>query len=197
MPKRKLIPLVLALFIGVLMGVWILSATTPPNRGDDIGGSFELVDQTGDVRSETLFKGHWSALFFGFTHCPDICPTTLVTLADVQRTLEDQVELSVVFVSVDPERDSPEVLKDYLASDGLPVGTIGLTGSPEAIDHMTKIWRVYAQKAGDGEDYNVDHSSVVYLVAPDGKVSAVGSASESAQTMADKFRRAIETNARL
>lgn len=166
------------------------------NRAD-LGGPITLTNQSGQTVTETIFNDKWTALFFGFTHCPDICPTTLVTLRKVQDQLASKTDLQVVFITVDPARDTPDILKAYLASDGLPKNSIGLTGTQEQVDATLKTWRVYAQKSDDTPNYNMDHSSVIYLVAPDGQVSAVSTSVEDADTIAAKFSTAIQKNSRL
>ncbi|MGZ8369837.1 MAG: SCO family protein [Caulobacteraceae bacterium] len=134
------------------------------------GGPFQLVDQNGRAADESLLKGKWSAVFFGFTYCPDVCPATLQTLAEAEDRLGRKAEkLQVVFISVDPERDTSKVLKEYLASPGFPKRTIGLTGSPQAVASAAKAYRVYYRKAGDGPGYQVEHTSAIYLMNPKGR----------------------------
>ena len=141
-----------------------------------VGGDFQLVDQDGRAVDQTLLDGKWSLVFFGFTYCPEFCPTTLAELAAVKQRLGDKADdLQIVFVSVDPERDTPQALKDYLSSDGFPQGTIGLTGSPEQIAQAAKVYRAYYEKVGEGDAYTMNHSLTVYLMGPDGRFrTAVG-----------------------
>jgi protein SCO1/2 len=135
-----------------------------------VGGDFQLVDQDGRAVDQTLLDGKWSLVFFGFTYCPEFCPTTLAELAAVKQRLGDKADdLQIVFVSVDPERDTPQALKDYLSSDGFPQGTIGLTGSPEQIAQAAKVYRAYYEKVGEGDAYTMNHSLTVYLMGPDGR----------------------------
>lgn len=135
-----------------------------------VGGPFQLVNQDGQLIDQTLLNGKWSLVFFGFTYCPDYCPTTLTSLAATRERLgADADDLQIVFISVDPERDSPQALKDYLSSDGFPPGVIGLTGTPEQIADAARVYRAYFQKVGDGEDYTMNHSLTVYLMGPDGR----------------------------
>lgn len=135
-----------------------------------VGGDFQLVDQDGRAVDQTLLNGKWSLVFFGFTYCPEFCPTTLAELAAVKQRLGDKADdLQIVFVSVDPERDTPQALKDYLSSDGFPQGTIGLTGSPEQIAQAAKVYRAYYEKVGEGDAYTMNHSLTVYLMGPDGR----------------------------
>jgi protein SCO1/2 len=135
-----------------------------------VGGPFQMVDQDGKPADQTLLKGKWSAVFFGYTYCPDVCPTTLQALALAEAKLGDKAKnLQVVFISVDPERDTPAQLKTYLSTPAFPRGAIGLTGTAAQVAATAKAYRVYYQKDGKGDAYSVAHSSIVYLMNPDGK----------------------------
>ncbi|WP_292071663.1 SCO family protein [Brevundimonas sp. UBA7534] len=135
-----------------------------------VGGEFHLVDQDGRPVDQTMLDGKWSLVFFGFTYCPEFCPTTLAELAAVQQRLGAQADdLQIVFISIDPQRDTPPALKDYLSSDGFPQGTIGLTGTPEQVAQAAKAYRAYYEKVGEGDGYTMNHSLTVYLMGPDGK----------------------------
>ena len=134
-----------------------------------IGGPFQLVDQNGRPVDQTMLEGKWSLVFFGFTYCPDFCPTTLAALEATKQRLGDKAkDLQIVFISVDPERDTPQALKDYLSSDGFPEGVIGLTGTPAQVRAAADAYRAYYQKVGEGEGYTMNHSLTVYLMGPDG-----------------------------
>ncbi|MFG1318975.1 SCO family protein [Xanthobacter autotrophicus] len=133
-----------------------------------VGGPFKLVDQTGAPVTEAALKGKPSLIFFGFTHCPDVCPTALFEMSEILTALgPDADKAQVFFVSVDPERDTPETLKSYLSSFAPQIR--GLTGSPEAVDVIKKEYRVYSRKVPltDG-DYTMDHTAVVYLMDKSG-----------------------------
>ncbi|MGQ2990809.1 MAG: SCO family protein [Brevundimonas sp.] len=135
-----------------------------------VGGPFQLVDQNGRAVDQTILNGKWSLVFFGFTYCPDYCPTTLATLAAVEQELGDAAkDLQVVFISVDPARDTPQALKDYLSSDGFPEGVIGLTGTPDQVAGAAKAYRAFYEKVGEGEAYTMNHSLTIYLMGPDGR----------------------------
>lgn len=135
-----------------------------------VGGPFQLVNQDGEATDQTILDGKWSLVFFGFTWCPDFCPTTLAALDATRRQLGDRAdEVQVVFITVDPERDTPQALKDYLSTDGFPEGVIGLTGTPEQVRAAASAYRVLYQKVGEGDDYTMNHSLTVYLVGPDGR----------------------------
>lgn len=139
-----------------------------------VGGPFRLVDQTGKPVDESVLKGKWSAVFFGFTYCPDVCPTTLQVLAQAKDRLGPKgQDLQVIFISVDPERDTPEQLARYLSGDAFPKGTIGLTGTPEQVAAAAKAYRVFYEKAGTGSDYLINHSTPTYLMDPKGRFNRV------------------------
>lgn len=136
----------------------------------DVGGAFQLIDHEGRAVDQSMLEGKWSLVFFGFTYCPDFCPTTLAALDATKKRLGDKAEdLQIVFISVDPERDTPQALKDYLSTDGFPEGVIGLTGTPEQVRAAADAYRAYYQKVGEGEGYTMNHSLTVYLMGPDGK----------------------------
>jgi protein SCO1/2 len=135
-----------------------------------VGGPFQLVDQNGKPTDQNILKGKWSAVFFGYTYCPDVCPTTMQALAQAEDKLGDKARnLQVVFISVDPGRDTPAQLKTYLSTPAYPKGAIGLTGTPAQVAAAAKAYRVYYQKEGQGDGYSVAHSSIVYLMNPKGK----------------------------
>lgn len=134
-----------------------------------LGGPFQLVDQDGRAVDQSLLEGKWSLVFFGFTYCPDYCPTTLTMLEATKRRLGDRAdELQIVFITVDPERDSPQALKDYLSSDGFPEGVIGLTGTRRQIADVARAYGAPYQKVGEGEGYTMNHGLTIYLMGPDG-----------------------------
>ena len=135
-----------------------------------VGGPFTLTNQDGQVVDQSILKDKWTLVFFGFTYCPDYCPTTLGVLNAVQERMGDKAkDLQIVFVSIDRERDTPQLLKDYLSSDGFPTGVIGLTGTPEQTAQVAKAYRAFYQKVGEGEAYTMNHSLIVYLMGPDGQ----------------------------
>jgi protein SCO1/2 len=136
-----------------------------------VGGPFSLTDQNGRRVSEKDFLGRHTLVFFGFTYCPDICPTELqVMMAALDAMGPEGEQIQPVFVSVDPERDTPEVLKSYVENFGARL--IGLTGTPEEIAAVAKAYRVYYAKAANPsspDGYLIDHSSIIYLMGPDGR----------------------------
>ena len=140
--------------------------------GSAIGGPFKLTDQDGKTITEQSFKGEPFLVFFGYTHCPDICPTTLFELSEVLHAMgKDADRVHALFVSVDPERDTPAVMKDYLSS--FDPHLRGATGDRKAIDAAEKAYHVYAKKVPtDNGDYSMDHTALVYLMDKQGRFVA-------------------------
>ena len=161
------------LMIGVAVAAWRLSPSEDPTPAS-VGGDFQLVNQDGKPVDQSVLKGKWSVVFFGFTYCPDICPTTMQSLALTQDRLGPKgKDLQVVFISVDPERDTPEQVKTYLTTDGFPQNALGLTGTPQQVAAAAKVYRVFYEKAGDGPAYLINHSTAAYLMDPKGRFDRV------------------------
>jgi protein SCO1/2 len=137
-----------------------------------IGGPFTLIDQDGKTVTDADFKGKPKLVFFGYTHCPDVCPTTLFELSEVLRALGgDADKTQALFISIDPERDTPQVLKDYLSS--FDPHLRGLTGSVDQITAVEKTYRVYAKKVpGTNGEYTMDHTALIYLMDKNGNFVA-------------------------
>lgn len=139
-----------------------------------VGGPFQLVDYDGKPADESALKGKWTAMFFGFTYCPDVCPGTLQALATASDQLGPKAkDVQIVMISVDPARDTPDQMKTYLTAGHLPKNIVGLTGTPEQVDATVKAYRAYAKKVGDGPDYTVDHSTMIYVINPKGRFHSV------------------------
>lgn len=133
-----------------------------------VGGPFSLVDQDGKLFTQENLRGQFSVLYFGFTHCPDICPTELEKLAEALDIIEKEAGVKVlpVFISVDPERDTPEKVKAYVKE--FHPRLLGLTGDLDSVKSASKAYRVYFHKANESDtDYLVDHSIITYLLNPD------------------------------
>jgi protein SCO1/2 len=175
MPRRAVLifaAAILLLAAGLGGYAWtIKQAAQPQGSGVAlVGGPFSLTDQDGRRVTEKDFLGRYMLVFFGFTYCPDICPTELQVMTAALDAMGPAAEkIQPVFVSVDPERDTPEVMKAYVANFGPRL--IGLTGTPEEIAAMAKAYRVYYAKAANQNapgDYLMDHSSIIYLMDEDG-----------------------------
>jgi protein SCO1 len=177
-PATIRIVTVIAAFIAGLgafsIAIFLISGRgpVPITQPSAIGGPFRLVDQSGETVTEEALKGRPSLVFFGFTHCPDICPTTLFDVSEVYKALgNDGDKVNAFFVSVDPERDTPAILKEYLSS--FDPRLRGLTGDPAAVAAMEKVYRVYSKKIPlDAGGYTMDHTALVYLIDKDGRFVA-------------------------
>jgi cytochrome oxidase Cu insertion factor (SCO1/SenC/PrrC family) len=135
-----------------------------------IGGPFRLTDQTGKAVSDADFHGRYMLVYFGYSFCPDVCPTTLGVMAQAMEKLgADSTRIVPIFITVDPARDTPKVLADYMKAFG--PNFVGLTGSDAGIKAVEKEYRVYAAKRPlENGNYGMDHSSVIYLMGPTGKM---------------------------
>jgi protein SCO1 len=150
------------------------AASSAQAQGAEPGGPFALVNQDGRAVDQSVLKGKWSVVFFGYTFCPDYCPTTLTTLGNAMDQLGPKSSAAqVVFITIDPERDTPAAMKTYISSRVFPKNIIGLTGSPAQIAQVAKGYAVYYQKEGTGSTYSMDHSTALYLMDPTGKFHSV------------------------
>jgi protein SCO1/2 len=159
------------------------------SQASAVGGPFRLVDGNGNVVTDQDLKGKPFLVFFGFTHCPDVCPTTLFEVSEVFRHLGPDADKSAgLFITVDPERDTPAVMKDYLAN--FDPHLKGLTGDPAAIDAVAKAYRAYHKKVPlDGGGYTMDHTALVYLMDKQGKFVAPFNVKRSAEAAAADLRK--------
>jgi protein SCO1/2 len=136
------------------------------------GGPFHLIDQDGKPVDDSLLNGKWTAVYFGYTFCPDVCPTTLQALGGALSKLGPKAkDLQTLFISIDPERDTPAQMKTYISSPVFPRPIIGLTGSTDQVAAVAKAYKVYYAKAGTGTNYLMDHQSIIYLMNPDGRLA--------------------------
>lgn len=168
-------PLVIAsafggsLVIGLLLMFWAIGGVKGVATPIAIGGPFQLTDQSGATVTEKSLQGRPSLIFFGFTHCPDVCPTSLFEISEILRAMgSDADKVNAYFVSVDPERDTAAAMKDYLSS--FDPHLKGLTGDAAAVQKVLTEYRVYSKKVPlkDG-DYTMDHTALIYLMDRDGR----------------------------
>jgi protein SCO1/2 len=161
----------LVIFLGVFLYATGQFRSGAPG-GSAIGGPFQLVDQDGKPITDKDMKGEPLLVFFGYTHCPDICPTTLFELSEVLHAMgKDADRVHALFITVDPDRDTPAVMKDYLSS--FDPHLRGATGNAKAIAAAEKAYRVYAKKVPTGNgDYSMDHTALVYLMDKQGRFVA-------------------------
>ena len=199
--RARLIAFVIAGFlIGAIAGAGVLLVANPqggqPVQSSGaalIGGPFSLVGADGKPVTDRDFRGRYMLIFFGFTHCPDICPAELQVIAQALEQLGDKAKTVVpIFITLDPERDTPEAMANYVKSFG--PNFVGLTGSPEAIAAAAKAYRVaYSQveNKDSAGDYSVDHSALVYLMDPEGRYVTHFSYGLSADQMAEKLEKSL------
>lgn len=154
----------------LLMGLTACQPREQRASAPSVGGPFVLTDQNGARETQSLLRDKWTLVFFGYTFCPDVCPVTLSNLgAAIGKMGPEARSVRVVFITVDPDRDTPGQLKTYLSSPSFPSGVIGLTGTSAQIAAVAHAYHVYFRKAGTGPGYSVDHTSVVYLMNPQGQ----------------------------
>lgn len=190
------VALVAAAVGAAAIGLWPRGAAGP---GDTVaadyasafGGPFSLVDPQGRRVTDATLKGKPFALFFGFTHCPDVCPTTLQSMARLRQKLgADGDRFNIVFVSVDPERDTPAEIGNYLSLFDTPI--IGLIGTPDELAQITKAYHVFYQKVPiDGGDYVVDHTATVFLMDAAGRFFSTLDHKEGDAPKLAKLRRLV------
>ena len=160
-------------------------------RASAIGGPFRLVDQNGKTVTDADLKGKWSLVYFGYTHCPDACPTAL---NDISIALDElgpkRAAVRPVFITVDPERDTQEVLKSYITAFDAPI--LALTGTPEEIAQAAKGYRVYYAKHPEADgDYSMDHSSVIYVIDPQGRFTASFTHQSAPEEIAERLKKLL------
>jgi protein SCO1/2 len=156
-----------------------------------IGGPFRLVDQNGKTVTDADLKGKWSLVYFGYTHCPDACPTALNTISIALEDLGPKRDtVRPVFITVDPERDTPEALKAYVTS--FDASILALTGTPEQVAQAAKGYRVYYAKHPEaGGDYSMDHSSVIYVMDPEGRFTASFTHESTPEQIAERLKKLL------
>ena len=170
-------------------GAWLSLARPDAGGVAGIGGPFRLQTADGREVTDADFRGKWMVVYFGYTSCPDVCPTGLQTIANALDTLgpEAKRRAAVLFVTVDPERDSPKILQDYVSAFDAPI--TGLGGSPEQVAAMAKAYRVYyAKHPKAGGDYDMDHSSIIYVMDPRGRFTANFTHETAPDAIASKLR---------
>jgi protein SCO1/2 len=194
--KTSRVALVLGAFLAGLVlfftAILVVTGYAPSPVGQAVaavGGPFQLEDQSGKAVTDADMKGKPFLVFFGFTHCPDICPTTLFDMSQLMKELgPDADRTGALFITVDPERDTPKVMKDYLSNFDPHVR--GLTGDPTAINAAIRAYRVYAKKVPlENGDYTMDHTALVYLMDKNGHFIAPFDVSRTPAAEAADLRR--------
>jgi protein SCO1/2 len=180
----------------LLAALWLYLMAYPPSRQPTgtgtalVGGPFSLVDQNRARVTDQTYRGKYMLIFFGFTYCPDVCPTELQVMSAALDELGPKGDaIQPIFITVDPERDSPETMKAYVAN--FHPRMVGLTGNLNEISAVAKAYRVYFKKSGAGDAYLMDHSSIVYLMDKEGKFLKHFTYSTDAKALAKGLSEAI------
>jgi protein SCO1/2 len=203
----------IALGAAVILGGALGAAVISRGGGDDgprsgavrvsgeaqIGGPFTLINQDGETVTDETYHGKAMLIYFGFTYCPDVCPLSLQVMdAALARLNESQrAAFQPILISVDPERDTPQALADYVQADAFPEGLVGLTGSPEQVREAARAYRVfYARIEDDGvsNTYTVDHSSLIFLMDRNGAFADVFPHGTSPDQLASRLQQFLEEN---
>lgn len=178
-----------SLAVGLLVVLWLAGGFRSVTAPAAIGGAFQLTDQHGQSVTEKALQGRPTLIFFGYTHCPDVCPTSLFEMSELLRAMgKDADKVNALFISVDPERDTQAVMKDYLSS--FDPHLRGLTGKPEEVTKVLSEYRVYAKKIPlkDG-DYTMDHTALIYLMDKNGNFVAPFNIKQTPEAAAADLKR--------
>lgn len=192
--RKTRFPTILLLSLGLALAACSGPAEEPPLKGAAIGGPFALTNQDGRPVTDRDYAGKYRIMYFGFTHCPDVCPTDLAVIGQALRRFEKSdperaARVVPIFVSVDPERDTPPVLKQYVAA--FHPRLVGLTGTPQQVAETVKRYGAYGAKEapGAGGGYNVNHSRLAELIGPDGQPIALLPYEKGAEAVAAELER--------
>lgn len=191
--RKIAIPLAAFLFGLAALGIAAVLTLTPGGRDvapSSVGGPFSLVDHDGRPVTHETFLGEPHLVFFGFTHCPDVCPTKLFDIAMILEEAAGQGrEMKALFITVDPKRDTPEIMKSYVTSFADRI--VGLTGTQEQIDDVVRAYRAYKRETPlEGGDYTMDHTAIVYIMDSQGRfVNALDTTREPAEAARELLRR--------
>lgn len=195
MSSLKIIRIALWSLIAVIvaaMSFTLFMGSKPQNMVTaELGAPFKLVDHNGAPITDSVFDDGPVAMFFGFTHCPEVCPTTMFEMSGWMEQLgEDGEALKGVFVTIDPERDTPALMKNYVTN--LSDRFTGITGPKEDVEAMARSWRVYfkRQELDDG-DYTMDHTASIFLLKPGGKFFGTIAWGENPETAVEKMKRLV------
>lgn len=175
--------------LGLLAGLplaylyWPAPGVAAASEASEVGGPFSLSAHTGRTVTDQTFAGKWTLVFFGFTHCPDICPTTLADISHTLQLLGDKAaRVQPLFVTLDPQRDTPEILAAYTAFFDERI--LALTGSDADIMAMAEAYRVYVERVPNDDGYLINHGTSIYLMNPDGQLASRFSQRDDSQSMA-------------
>lgn len=184
------------LAIGGLLAVNLLQPEQQQVRTSGtalVGGPMSLTAHDGTKVSDEQFRGRYMLIFFGYTYCPDVCPAGLQVMTSALEQLGAEADnIQPLFITIDPERDTVEVMSSYV--ENFHPRLIGLTGTPDQIAGVAKAYRVYYKKAGDDADYLMDHSSIIYLMGPDGKFAKHFTYGTDAEALAQQISQALNAS---
>jgi protein SCO1/2 len=190
---RRFLPLVIFAVVAVVVAVVVaLPRMEASKSGAGIGGPFALTDKNGKTVTDQDFRGKLMMIYFGYTFCPDVCPTTLGIMGQAldKLTPDERKQVAPIFITVDPERDTPKVIGDYAAN--FAPDLIGLTGTPEAIQKVEHEYHVYAKKHEEKDgSYSMDHSSIIYLMGRDGQYRGILSGEVTVDQVVDGIRKRL------
>lgn len=201
--KERLIRTLILAAIGVCIGAIVASFgfLTDKNKNSPailnvagVGGPWQLVGQDGKTRTDQDFKNKYKLIYFGFTYCPAICPTELQKTAEAYNELSSRLQdqIQMIFVTIDPERDTQEVMKNYVAL--FHPDLLGLTGTKDQIDAIKREYKVYGAKVPEGDSYTMDHSSYIYFMSPKDELIALYKAEQTAEEMEESIRAYLKKN---
>jgi cytochrome oxidase Cu insertion factor (SCO1/SenC/PrrC family) len=195
-PNMRILLSLVLVIIAVIVWMQFLNKENTPTAAENsralIGGEFSLTNHKGEPVTDKDFLGKYMIVYFGYTFCPDVCPMDLQIMADAMRILppEELEQVNPVFITIDPERDTVDVMAEYVSyfHDDM----IGLTGTNEQVDSIKKAYRVYAAKAADSADYLVDHTSYTYFMGKEGTLLRHFNHGEDPEAMANTISSLIE-----
>ena len=197
-PYQAVLITITGLFIAAIAAFLLYGGKTGGRGVASVGGPFTLTDHEGRARTDKDFRGRFTLVYFGYTYCPDVCPTALQVITNAMEQLDEnlQSKITPIFITVDPERDTVNHLKSYV--ENFHPRLVGLTGSTEQIAHAARIYRVYYSKSKNSienlNDYLMDHSSIVFLMSPHGDYVTHFTHSTPMKKMVDVLRRNVEAN---
>jgi cytochrome oxidase Cu insertion factor (SCO1/SenC/PrrC family) len=198
LPSRsKLLTAAVMILVAIILGALALTTLKPQQPGSGtalIGGPFTMLNQKGETVTDKTYLGQYTLLFFGFTNCGDVCPAELQVMAAALTEMgATSDKITPIFVTVDPERDTPQVMADYVKN--FYPRLQGLTGTPEQVATFAKVYHIYYQKVPnpkDATDYEMDHSSILYLMGPDGKFLKHFPYTTDAKVLAEGLKRVLQ-----
>jgi protein SCO1/2 len=188
---RRWLPLIGFAVVAVIIAAVVVLPRMQQASGG-VGGPFALVDKTGKTVTDRDFRGKLMLVYFGYTYCPDVCPTTLGVVGQAldKLTPDERKQVAPVFITIDPERDTPKVIGDYAAN--FAPDLVGLSGSPEAIQKVEHEYHVYAKKHEEKDGtYSMDHSSIIYLMGKDGDYRGIVSGEVTIAQLVDAIHKQL------